>query len=43
MLVKIGLKIQALWGYLQCKWNTLLLFMIINVNKCPNKTCACNR
>lgn len=42
-LVKLGLKIQALWSKFQCKWNWLVSKIMFNTDSCPNKLCTCKK
>ena len=40
--VKLGLWIQRVWCEFQCKWNLFILSLSYkNIDKCPNKLCAC--
>jgi len=41
--IKLGLWIQKVWCSFQCKWNSLMLDISFkNIDKCPNKLCACS-
>ena len=40
-LVKIGIKLQAWWKKLCCKWNWLISKLIIDINECPVAKCIC--
>jgi hypothetical protein len=42
-LVKLGLKIQALWCKFQCKWNWLVSKIMFDTDSCPNKICTCKK
>jgi hypothetical protein len=43
-LVKLGLWIQRIWCKFQCKWNSFMLSLSFkNIDKCPNKLCACSK
>jgi hypothetical protein len=41
--VKIGNWISAFWCKLQCKWNSILVKLTVDVDSCPNKLCKCKK
>ena len=43
LLVKLGLWIQGLECKFQCNWNWLISKLLLKVDTCPNKLCACSK
>jgi hypothetical protein len=40
-LIWLGNKISEGWTSLICLWNSILIKLTVDVDKCPNKLCKC--
>jgi hypothetical protein len=40
-LVRIGQQISSAWTKFVCWYNSLIIKLIVNIEDCPHKVCAC--